>query len=146
MKPRQEAITAAFEASWGSIPEGFHVRAKLLTHLSAEDDEWLWVLDCVPDGVPDDEEPDPDFLFPGARTILGPDGRAWTMDTNPASYDSEVADRALARLYIEGVADLIDPETLAEQIQFIVEQRDAAIDALPNAVRRGEVRRKPAKD
>jgi hypothetical protein len=50
---------------------------------------------------------------------------------------------ALTHLYIEGVADLVDPDALAEQVKAITWQRDAAICALPDAARRGNLRRAP---
>ena len=53
--------------------------------------------------------------------------------------------RALTDLDIEGVADLVDPGSLREQVELITRQRDAAIFALPDAARRGELREVPVK-
>ena len=101
-----------------------------------QEDACLWRVGFIPD----DEK---DGIMGGMTTILDPDGKAWTMSANPVFHDREIAERALTHLYIEGVADLVDPETLADQVKLITRQLDEAIFVLPDAARRGELRRSP---
>jgi hypothetical protein len=112
-----------------SIPEGYHVVATCVIDLGfiLDDDECLWRVGFVPD----DEN---DRITGGMTTILGPDGKAWTMSANPNFHDREIAERALTHLYVEGVADLVDPETLADRVKLITRQRDEGIFALPDAL------------
>ena len=81
-------------------------------------------------------------MVPSGVTILGPDGRAWTM-SGSWLFDRDIAEKVLAHLYIEGVADLVDPEVLAYHVRLITEQRNNAIEALPDAARRGALREAP---
>ena len=74
-----------------------------------EDGTCLWHVGLVPD----DEA---DSIFPGTSTIMGPDGKIWTFPYNPNFFDREIAERAPTHLYIEGVADLVDPDSLCEQV------------------------------
>ena len=135
---QEEAIAAYVASCGGSIPEGHHVVATCVVDLGfiLEDDECLWRVASLPD----DEK---DGIFGGMTTILGPDGKAWTMSANRNFHDREIAERALTHIYIEGVADLVDPEMLADQVELITQQRDRAIFALPDAARRGELRHVP---
>jgi hypothetical protein len=138
IRNEQDAI-AAFVALLGSIPEGNHVSATRLelASLGGDTDECLWRV-----GLALDDENDIDSMAPMGITILGPDGKEWWM-SGSWLYDPEIAEKALAHLYIEGVADLVDPEMLADHVRLITEQRNHAIEALPDAARRGELRRAP---
>jgi hypothetical protein len=75
-------------------------------------------------------------------TFIGPDGRLWRF----SSYLSdEIIKRALTRLYLEGVADLVDEDVLADQVLDIVSEKDEAVQdeailELSDAVRRGDLR------
>jgi hypothetical protein len=104
-----------------------------------DDDQCLWRVGLVPD---DEKE----GIIGGMTTMLGPDGKAWTMSANPNFHDREIAERALTHRYIGGVADLVDPETLADRVELITRQRDEAIFALPDAARRGELQRRTQDD
>ena len=98
-----------------------------------EDDTCLWSVGLAPD----DEA---HWLTGGERSIIGPDGQLWTFPSNPR-YDRDIAVNALSHLYIEGVADRVDPASLAEQVNLITMQRDNAIYALPDAARWVDLRR-----
>jgi hypothetical protein len=134
IRNEKDAI-AGYAALWGPIPEGYHVSATPveLAWYGGDTDECLWDLIMLPD------EERPDLYMPRGQTFLGPDGKAWTM-SGSWLYNKEIAVMALARLYIEGVADLVDPEMLAHHVRLITEQRDHACEALPDAARRGELR------
>ena len=134
-----DAIAAYVAACWGSIPEGYHVNTACveLAVFGGDTDECLWRVKMVPD-----DEDDIDKYFVGGLTVLGPDGKEWWI-SGSWLYDPEIWEKALAHLYIEGVADLVDPEMLADHVQLITEQRNNAIEALPDAARRGELRRAP---
>ena len=138
IRSEHDAVAAYVASLAGGIPEGYSVAASLAVDLSfiLEDGMCLWHVGLVPD----DEA---HLITPGTSTIMGPDGRAWTFVANPNIYDPEVAEKALSLLYIEGVADLVDPDSLREQVKLITEQRDGAIFALPDAARRGELREMP---
>jgi uncharacterized protein YfcZ (UPF0381/DUF406 family) len=133
---QQDAIAAYVAYRGGSIPEGYHVTASCAVDLGfiLDDGQCLWRVGFYPDH----EE---DWIIGGMTTILGPDGKDWTMSTNRNFHDREIAERALTHLYIEGVADLVDPEALADRIELITRQRDEAIFALADAARHGELRR-----
>jgi hypothetical protein len=103
-------------------------------------DECLWRV-----GLVLDDEDDIGSMAPMGLTILGPDGKAWWM-SGSWLYDPEIWQKALAHLYIEGVADLVDPDELAHHVGLITEQRNNAIVALPDAARRGELRWVPKED
>ncbi len=121
--------------------EGYYVDATCVVDLSWHfpDDSGLWrVLE-----IPYDEN---DRIIPGTTTIVGPDGKAWTHTANPNFYDDEIVETALYLLYFEGLADLVDPEALFERVEAITTQRNHAIYALPDAARRGDLRKAPEED
>ena len=138
IRSEEDAIAAYVASLPGGIPEGYSVAASLVMDLSfiLEDDTCLWHVGLVPD----DEA---DSIIPGTSTIMGPDGKIWRFPYNPNFYDREIAEKALTHLYIEDVADLVDPDSLCEQVKLITSQRDQAIFALPEAARRGELRGVP---
>src|SRR5271157_3702058 len=78
------------------------------------------------------------WITGGRRTILGPDGKAWTF-SNHNIHDPEIVKKALTHLYVEGVVDLVDPDVLAEQIRVITQEKDGAIFRLADAARRGDL-------
>jgi hypothetical protein len=138
IRNEKDAVDAYVAYRGGRIPEGYHVMATCVVDLSftLPDDSCLWHVR----EIPDDES---GLVFGGTTTIFGPDGRAWTFPANPNLYDIEIMERALSHLYIEGVAELVDAEVLVEQVHAITTQRDAAIFALLDAARRGELRQEP---
>jgi hypothetical protein len=86
------------------------------------------------------------LLLVGTQGSSALTGRCETFPDNPSFYDRHIAVMALAHLYIDGVADLVDPDALAKQVEFIVTQRDEAIRALPETARKGELRQLPEED
>lgn len=138
IRSEEDAIAAYVASLSGGIPEGYSVAVSLAMDLSfiLEDGTCLWHVGLVPD----DEA---DSITPGTSTIMGPDGKVWRFPYNPNFYDREIVERALTHLYIENVADLVDPDSLCEQVKLITRQRDEAIFALPDAARRGELREVP---
>ena len=134
----QDAIAAYMDSRSGGIPERYSVVARCVVDLSfiLEDGTCLWSVSLVPD----DEA---HVITPGRRTIIGPDGKIWTYPTNFNFYDDEIAERTLTHLYIEEVADLVDPDSWREQVKLITTQRDQAIFAVCDAARQGELRQVP---
>jgi hypothetical protein len=135
IRNEEEAIAAYMASCSDAIPDGHSVAARCDLGLSfiLEDGTCLWHIVLVPD----DEA---HMIFGGDSTFIGPDGKVWTFTANPNFYDHQIARMALAHLYIDGVADLVDAEALKERVEMIVTQRDGAIYALPDAARRGELR------
>jgi hypothetical protein len=145
IRNEKDAIAAYVAARWGSIPEGYHVKVTSVElayfggYFGDGDESCLWRVKMVPD-----DESDILKYFPGAITTLGPDGKVWEISGNNDWHDRDIWEKALAHLYIEGVADLVDSESLAHHVELITASRDSAILALPDAARRGELRRAPA--
>jgi hypothetical protein len=131
----QDAIAAYLASRSDGIPEGYSVAARCVMDLSfvLEDGTCLWSVSQIPD----DEV---HMVFPGMRTIIGPEGKIWKYPANPNFFDDEIALRTLTHLYIEQVADLVDPDSWREQVELITTQRDRAIVAVCDAARRGDLR------
>jgi hypothetical protein len=123
----------------GSVPDGYYVTAGCIVDLGSmlSDDDGLWSVGLT-------SEDEANWITGGRRTILGPDGKAWTF-SNRNIHDPEIVKKALTHLYIEGVADLVDPDRLAEQVKVITQEKDGAIFGLADAARRGDLRH-PQKD
>ena len=134
IRNKEEAMAAFLASLSDGVPEGYSVVADCVMDLSfiLEDDTCLWSVGLAPD----DEA---HWITGGERSIVGPDGQLWKFPANPR-YDCDIAVNALSRLYIEGVADCVDPASLARQVNIITSQRDSAIYALPDAARRGDLR------
>jgi hypothetical protein len=90
--------------------------------------------------APEDED---HIIFGGTSTFLGPDGTLWTFPSSPNLFDRDIVETALAVLYLEGAAGLVDARSLAERVSFITRQRNEAVDGLAHATRRGELREPP---
>jgi hypothetical protein len=134
IRSQEEAIAAYLATQSGVIPEGYSVTANCVMDLSfiLEDGTCLWSVGLKPDDTEGG-------VTGGYRTFIGPDGKLWRFPSSPLC-DRDIAVSALTHLYLEGVADLVDSESLAEQVMLITGQRDGAIFALPDAARRGELR------
>jgi hypothetical protein len=131
----QDEAIARYVALRG-IPEGYSVTATCAMDLSLflKDDECLWSVDLAP------HDEAHRIVAGGYSRFIGPDGKVWTFPSNPNFYDRDIAVMALAGLYIDGVAGLVNPDALAKQVELIVMQRDEAIRALREAACRGELR------
>jgi hypothetical protein len=82
----------------GSVPDGYYVTAGCIVDLGSmlSDDDGLWSVGLT-------SEDEANWITGGRRTILGPDGKAWTF-SNRNIHDPEIVKKALTHLYIEGVA------------------------------------------
>jgi hypothetical protein len=134
IRNKDEAIAAFSDSLSGGVPEGYSVIADCAMDLSfvLEDDTCLWSVGLAPD----DEA---HWITGGENSFMGPDGQLWTFPSNPR-YDRDIAVNALSHLYIEGVADRVDPASLAKQVKLITMKRDDAIYSLSDAARRGDLR------
>lgn len=123
IRTRQDAI-AAFKSHLGRpIEDGCHIHVE---HLNG----WLWqVRELVDEGM----------NFDKTRTIIGPDGKVWTFEFY--AHDLDSIEEALYYLYDEEISDLVNPEALADRIRDITQSRVRAVQALPDAARRGELQR-----
>ena len=134
IRNEKDAVAAYLSHEGDPIEEGWHVTVDRLLNVGI--DEWLWDVWQAPDeGVTHDD----------ARTIFGPEGKVWTFSRHPGVHDDHAVRSALWRLYDEGVQDLVDPESLAEQVQLITRQMLDSVAALPDAARRGLLRRVPGR-
>jgi hypothetical protein len=132
---REEAIAAYISHLGGGVPRGYRVEATRIAEVgfATFEDGWLWDVELT-NGEPH---------IGGMSTIVGPDGKIWTFSSHPASHDPGIVELALFELYTEGVADLVDPGALADQLEVISNQKNDAIRALSDAARRGDLRRSP---
>jgi len=131
---REDAIAIYVANRGDTIPEGYYVTATELIDLlifNFPDDSRLW---CI--WLDSDDERG---IIGDYSTYIGPDGKVWEF---PGQFaDPEIMKHALLHLYIQEVADLVDPSTLADRVSAITEQRDQAIFSLPDAARRGDLKK-----
>jgi hypothetical protein len=138
IRNEEDAKAAYLAYLRGEVPEDCHLAARRAVDLgfALEDDAGLWSVWVEPD--------DQDDFFTGqGMTILGPDGRVWKFSSNESVHERRIVEMALTHLYIEGVAHLVDPDALKEQVGVITSQRNHAVWALAEAGGRGELRRVP---
>jgi len=138
IRSQADALAAYAATLHGGVPEGYSLFATSVVDLSfmLEDDDCIWHVGLAP-------EDEGHIIVGGESTFLGPDGKLWTFPSSPNFFDHEIAERALTILYLEGVADLVDAAALADQVSFIIRQRNEVIHGLPDAARRGELRENP---
>jgi hypothetical protein len=104
IRSQEEAIAAYLATQSGVIPEGYSVTANCVMDLSfiLEDGTCLWSVGLKPDDTEGG-------VTGGYRTFIGPDGKLWRFPSSPLC-DRDIAVSALTHLYLEGVADLVDPK------------------------------------
>lgn len=146
IRNKEDAI-AAYVSYRGGLPEGYEVSASVVANLEFElsDGACLWkVRQFLPFAWQpgfanyDESYEEPNEGMP--TTIIGPDGRAWNFSDALRLDDSKIVETALTCLYLDGVADLVDPDMLAERLQAITMQKALAMSNLPDAARRGDLR------
>lgn len=135
VESEKDAIAAYMASRPFGVPKGYSVAATCLVDFSflLEDGARLWSIQVVP-------EDEAQIRIPGTATIVGPDGKVWTYVANPTVYDDEILKVVLIHLYLERVADLVDPDSLFERVEFMTRQRDEAIVSFLDEARRGELR------
>ncbi len=82
----------------------------------------------------------------GSTTIVGPDGRTWTFSSNANFHDLEIMKMALILIYTEDVADLVEPDVLAEQVRVITARMNESIRARAEAARRADLQQVPEQE
>jgi hypothetical protein len=137
VRNQDEAIEAYASFRGGQIPEGYYVTARCAVDLgfALSDDACLWSV-----GLASDDEAN--SITGDTRTYLGPDGKVWTFPANPRFYRREIIEEALTDIHVEGVADLVDPQTLAEKVKLFTPNEDRSIWSLSVAARGGKLRRR----
>lgn len=134
----EDAIAAFVANHGGTVPDGYYVVATCVMDLGfmLEDYDALWRVAFVPE----DEE---NLIIGGTTTILGPDGQEFEFPNSMmvGGGNHEVAIEALTFIYLEGVADLVDPDDLVDAIGGILIETHRASAGLVEAARRGELSR-----
>ena len=78
--------------------------------------------------------------YAGAANLVGPDGRLWTLSSNPAIHDFDLAVELLDYAYREGLADHLGPDQFETRVREVTESREAQKRQFISDVRSGSLR------
>lgn len=76
----------------------------------------------------------------GAVNLVGPDGRLWTLSSNPGIHDFDMAVDLLDRAYREGFADQLDGDQFLSRVREVTESREAQTRQFIADLRSGSLR------
>ena len=77
----------------------------------------------------------------GGGWLVGDDAKVWSLSSNPGIHDWGLAVRLLDRLYSEGLAAHVEPESFAERLREVTQQRAELEAEVIRDARAGALRR-----
>lgn len=83
------------------------------------------------------------MVEPGGGWLVGPDGKAFSISSNPGIHDRDLAARLLNRMYEDGIAHAVEPAVFASRLQEVTHQRETLADEVLREARAGALRTKP---
>jgi hypothetical protein len=119
------AEAAAVVKRQHDLPQGHNVVAHRLPN------RMLWSVSV------NDETGSP---YVGAVNLVGPDGRLWTLSSNPGIHDFDLAVDLLDRAYREGLADQLDGDQFVSRVRKVTESREAQMRQFIADLRGGSLR------
>jgi hypothetical protein len=78
--------------------------------------------------------------YVGAVNLVGPDGRLWTLSSNPGIHDFGPAVDLLDRAYREGLTDQLDDDQFVSHVREVTESREAQTRQFIADLRSGSLR------
>jgi hypothetical protein len=124
----QTGAIDAVSALLGPLPAGHHVIAT-----PAPGTLLWWVGPSDENGMP----------YAGAGYLVGPDAQVWTISSNGAIHDSQLAVRLLDATYRERLEDYLTPQKFADRLRAMTADRVAAEREFLVDLRAGALREVP---
>jgi len=123
MLSQSEAVTAVRQVL-GEPTRGGELRA-------VQQGERLWSVSLIePDGRPS----------AGGAWLVGPDGKVFSISSNPGIHDWPLALRLLDEVYRAGVDHAVEPAAFEHRLRTLTEEREALVKRVLADARAGSLR------